>query len=149
MPSASPDVPLWEKEESVEARAEAAFAFRYWTDVANMAADPGIDRVETDGPYRPGMRGTTHLKGGGTTEWLVTAVEPERRVVIEMPLRDACLRFEMRFEPRSGGGSVLTQRVSLFGPNAAAYLEQVEAGFGASLRDGMRAVRDRIDAAPR
>ena len=133
----------------MEARAEAAFAFRYWTNVDNMTADPGIDRVETDGPYRPGMRGTTHLKGGGTTEWVVTAVEPERRVVIEMPLPDACLRFELRFEPRTGGGSVLTQRVSLFGPNAAAYLEQVEAGFGATLRDGMRAVRDRIDASAR
>ncbi len=62
MPSASREVPLWEKEECVEARAEPAFAFRYWTDVANMAADPGIDRVETDGPYRPGMQATTHLK---------------------------------------------------------------------------------------
>ncbi len=74
-------------------------------------------------------------------------MEPDRRVVIEMPLRDARLRFEMRFEPRNGAGRVLTQRVSLLGPNAAAYLEQVEAGFGTTLRDGMRAVRDRIDAA--
>jgi hypothetical protein len=50
-------------------------------------------------------------------------------------------------EERVGGGSVLTQRVSLFGPNAREYLEGVEAGFAASLRDGMRAVRDRIDEA--
>jgi hypothetical protein len=57
------------------------------------------------------------------------------------------LQFEMRFEERIGGGAVLTQRVSLFGPNAAAYLEGVEAGFATGLRDGMRAVRDRIDEA--
>ena len=42
---------------------------------------------------------------------------------------------------------MLTQRVSLFGPNAGEYLEGVEEGFATSLRDGMRAVRDRIDEA--
>ncbi len=54
--------PLWLKEESVEGRAPAAFAFRHWTKVENMKADPGVARVETDGPFldRPGMRGTTH-----------------------------------------------------------------------------------------
>jgi hypothetical protein len=139
--------PLWRKEESVEARAQPGFAFRYWTNVENMTADPGIERVETDGPYRVGMRGRTHLAGGGTTDWVVAEVEPERRVVIEVALSDASLQFELRFEERVGGGSVLTQQISLFGPNAAAYLKQVEAGFGTSLRDGMRAVRDRIDEA--
>ena len=141
--------PLWEKEESVEARADPAFAFRYWANVENMAADPGIERVETDGSHldRAGVRGRTYLAGGGTTDWVVVEVEPERRLVIEMALPDATLRFELRFEERVGGGSVLTQRVSLFGPNAAAHLNAIEAGFGTSLRDGMRAVRDRIDEA--
>jgi hypothetical protein len=93
------------------------------------------------------MRGTTHLAGGGTTEWVIVAAEPERRLVIEVALENASLRFELRFAPRDGGGSILSQRVSLFGTNAAAHLEGIEAGFGTSLRDGMRAVRDRIDAA--
>jgi polyketide cyclase/dehydrase/lipid transport protein len=141
--------PLWEKEESVEAQAPPAFAFRYWTNVENMTADPGIERVDTDGPLldRPGMRGRTHLVGGGTTDWVVAEVEADRRFVIEVALPDATLRFELRFEERDGGGSVLTQRVTLFGPNAAAYLAGVETGFGTSLRDGMHAVRDRIDEA--
>jgi uncharacterized protein YndB with AHSA1/START domain len=133
----------------VDARATAAFAFQYWADVENMTADPGIERVETDGPSRarPGLRGTTHLAGGGTTRWEVTEVDPDRRLVIEVALDGARLRFEMRFKEKTGGGSVLTQRVSLYGPNADRYLEGVEAGFGPSLEDGMRAVRDRIDAA--
>jgi len=142
---------LWEKEESVEATAQPVFAFRYWMSIENMAADPGIERVETDGPYRDrlGMRGTTHLVGGGTTHWVVAEVEPERRAVIDVALSTATLRFELRVDERAGGGSVLTQRVSLFGPNAAEYLAGVEAGFATSLRDGMRAVRDRIDEAAR
>jgi hypothetical protein len=70
--------PLWAKEESVEARAQPSFAYRYWTDVENMKADPGIERVETDGPFRdrPGMCGKTYLVGGGTTEWVIAEVEP-------------------------------------------------------------------------
>jgi hypothetical protein len=69
--------------------------------------------------------------------------------VIDVVLFGASLRFEFRVEGRVGGGSVLSQRVSLFGPNAAEHLEGVEAGFATSLRDGMRAVRDRIDEAAR
>jgi hypothetical protein len=139
----------WTREESVEARADAAFAFRYWTTVENMTKDPGIERVETDGPRldQAGMRGRTHLAGGGTTDWVVSMVEPDRRFAIDVALPGATLRFELRFEAKPGGGSILTQRVSLFGPNAAAHRDGVEAGFGGSLRDGMRAVRDRIDAA--
>jgi uncharacterized protein YndB with AHSA1/START domain len=138
--------PLWQIEESVDTIAAPALAFRYWTNPENMAADPGIERVETDGPYRRGMRGTTYLTGGGTTEWMVADIDPERRVVIDMILRDATVRVELRFNPRHGGGSVITQRMSLFGPNADEYLESVKAGFESSLGDGMRAVRDRIDA---
>ena len=141
--------PLWEKEESVEATAEPAFAFKYLTSIENMVADPGIDRVETDGAYRdrPGMRGKTYQVGGSSTEWVVTAVELDRRVVIDVALRDAVLRFEFGFEKRLGGGAVISHRVSLFGPNASEYLEGVAAGFGSTLGDGMRAIRDRIDAA--
>ena len=47
-----------------------------------MPADPGIERVETDGAHldRTGMRGTTRLVGGGATNWVVAEVEPERAV---------------------------------------------------------------------
>ena len=80
-------------------------------------------------------------------DWVVAEVEPARRLVIDMALPEATLRFDIRFAERLGGGSVLTQRMILFGPNAAAFVEQVEAGFGTSLHEGMRAIRDRIDAA--
>jgi hypothetical protein len=141
--------PLWEKEETVEVTAEPAFAFRYLASVENMSEDPGVERVETDGPRRDrlGMRGRTFLRGGGSTDWVVSDVQPDRRLAIDLELPDACLRFELRFEERTGGGTMFTQRISLFGPNALQYLEGVRSGFDTSLRDGMRAVRDRIEAA--
>ena len=133
----------------MEAAAAPSFAFRYWANVENMTADPGVERIETDRPYldRPGIRGKTYHTSGGSTDWVVAEVEPERRLVIDMALPDATLQFELTFEERAGGGSVLTQRVRLFGPNAAVYLEQVKEGFGTSLRDGMTKIRDRIDDA--
>jgi len=149
MPPSDALKPLWAKQESVEVGAEPAFAFRYLASIENMAADPGIERVEADGLSRdrPGMRGKTYLVGGGSTEWVVADAEADRRMVIDLMLPDAFVRFDLRFEPRPGGGTIFTQRVSLFGPNAAEYLGGVEAGFATSLRDGMLAVRDRIDAA--
>src|SRR5262245_43387346 len=135
-------LPLWEMEESVEAVADVSSAFRYLTAIKNMMADPGIERVEADGPCRNrvGMHGKTYLVGGGSTDWEVTAVEPDRRLAIDIALREAVLRFEFRFEAREGGGSIISQRVSLFGSNASEYRDGVASAFGASLRDGMRAV---------
>jgi polyketide cyclase/dehydrase/lipid transport protein len=143
--------PVWALEESVVAEADPAFAFEYLASIGNMTADPGIERVEADGPSRDrvGMRGRTYGVDGRTTDWVVTAVEPGRRLVIDIPLHDAILRFAFRFEDRAGGGSIVSQRVSLLGANAGAYLDAVSSGFGPTLRDGMHAVRDRIDAAAR
>jgi len=143
--------PVWELEESVVAQAGASFAFEYMASIENMRADPGIVSVEADGPSRDraGMRGRTHNVGGHTTDWVVSAVEHGRRLVIDIPLRDAVLRFAFRFEDRAGGGSIVSQRISLFGANAGEYLDAVSSGFGPTLRDGMHAVRDRIDAAAR
>ena len=139
--------PVWSMTESVETNADRAFSFRYLTSIDNMVADPGIERVEADGPHRDrvGMRGRTYLTGGGTVDWVVTDVQEPQRLVIEVALPGASLRFDFQFEDRPGGGSILRQQVSLFGANAREYVDEVEAGFGPTLRDGMLAVRDRIE----
>ena len=141
--------PVWSMTESVETNADRAFSFRYLTSIDNMVADPGIERVEADGPHRDrvGMRGRTYLTGGGTVDWVVTDVQEPQRLVIEVALPGASLRFDFQFEDRPGGGSILRQQVSLVGANAREYVDEVEAGFGPTLRDGMLAVRDRIESA--
>jgi hypothetical protein len=138
---------VWECEETVEAEADAAFAFRYWTSLAAARGDPGVESIEIDGPFQPGARGVTQLAGGQRTDWMVSACDPEERAAIDVHLDGATVRSEWRFEPRPGGGSLLTQRMSLFGPNAEAYRDEVAAGFGPGMRDGMRVLSRRIDAA--
>jgi len=67
---------------------------------------------------------------------------------IDIPLADAILRSEWRFTARPGGGSLLSQRMSLFGPNAETYRKDVAAAFGPpNMRDGMLAMSKRLDEA--
>jgi hypothetical protein len=140
--------PLWEHAETVEARADPAFAYHYWTSLQAAASDPGVEKIEIDGPFRAGARGVTHTPGGQIVEWVVSHAEPNDRAAIDIPLADATLRSEWRFTARPGGGSLLTQRMSLFGPSAEAYRKDVAAGFGPpNMRDGMLAMSKRLDEA--
>jgi Polyketide cyclase / dehydrase and lipid transport len=141
-----PSKPAWEQEESVEVKAEPAFAFDYWTGEA-WASDPGIEGREIDGPYRTGARGVTHLADGGTVSWRLADVDPDHKSVIEIDLPEATLRFELRFDGRAGGGTLITQRISIFGPRAAEHREGLEAGFGPNLRQGMLRIARQLDEA--
>jgi hypothetical protein len=59
------------------------------------------------------------------------------------------LTFEWRFDGLPGRRTKLTQHIVLSGENAGAYAEQVEAGFGTNLPDGMRRVAAEMAAAER
>jgi len=64
--------------------------------------------------------------------------------VIDMPLDRAVLTFEWMFEPVGAHRTRITQRITLSGDNAAAYADQVRAGFGSTLQDGMKRIADAI-----
>lgn len=57
-----------------------------------------------------------------------------------MELDRAALSFEWSFEPLSERRTRLTQRIALAGENAAAYAEEVQAGFGPNLPQGMNRI---------
>ncbi len=76
-----------------------------------------------------------------------SALLDRRSHVIEVPLTEAILRFELRFEGRTGGGTVITQRVSISGANAAEHREGLEAGFGQNMRVGMLRIAKELDEA--
>ncbi len=114
------DRPVWSMTESVETNADRALSFRYLTSIDNMVADAGIERVEADGPHRDraGMRGRTYLTGGGTVDWVVTDVQEPQRLVIEVALPGASLRFDFRVRgparrrqhPQPGGQPLRRER---------------------------------------
>jgi hypothetical protein len=51
----------WEIPHAVETNASPAFAWNYWTDVANWVDPPA--KFELEGPFADGSRGTTRLSG--------------------------------------------------------------------------------------
>ena len=59
-----------------------------------------------------------------------------------MALDDALISFEWLFEAVSSHRTRITQRIVLSGNNAPAYVDQVQAGFGATLADGMKRIAD-------
>jgi hypothetical protein len=125
----------WEITCSVETDARPAFAWNYWTNIANWADPPA--EFELDGPFAGGSRGTTRLPGREPLHWLIREVSPPKAATITIELDGAALSFQWRFDGLSDGRTRITQRVALQGENAGAYVSQVESAFTSTLADGM------------
>ncbi len=125
----------WEITHSVETNASPAFAWHYWTNIANWDDPPA--EFELDGPFATGSRGATRLPGQEPLYWFIRDVAPPCAATIEMSLDGAALLFEWRFVGLADGRTRLTQRIALKGEKADIYLSQVKAAFTANLPDGM------------
>jgi hypothetical protein len=128
----------WKMSHSVETDASPAFAWNYWTNVANWDDPPA--EFALDGPFAAGSRGTTKLPGQEPLHWLIREVAPPNAAAIEMQLDGAALSFEWRFDQLTGERTRLTQRVVLCGEKAGAYASQMESTFKANLPDGMNKI---------
>jgi hypothetical protein len=132
-------------EYSVEAVVSPAFAWRFRTDVANWIDSPA--KFVLDAPFEVGSCGTTLMPGQEPMHWRITEIQPGKSFVLKMQLDHATLAFVWTFEELSAHKTKLTQQIILSGDNAAAYAEQVEAGFGPNLPDGMRRIAAEMGAA--
>jgi Polyketide cyclase / dehydrase and lipid transport len=128
----------WEITCSVETDASPAFAWSYWTNIANWADPPA--EFELDGPFASGARGTTRSPGREPLHWLIREVSPPNAATITIELDGAALSFQWRFDGLPGGRTRITQRVALQGENAGAYISQVESSFSSTLPDGMNKI---------
>ncbi len=97
----------WEMTYSVETDASPAFAWNYWTNIANWADPPA--EFELDGPFAVGSRGVTRLPGREPLRWLIREITPPKAATIEMQLEGAALSFEWRFDGLADGRTRLTQ----------------------------------------
>lgn len=132
-------------EHSVEANVNPAFAWSFRVDVRTWNDPPA--KFELDGPFAPGSRGTTLLPDQPPVCWIIREVEFGESFTIEMELDRATLSFEWRFDPLPESRTRMTQRIVLAGENAPAYVDQVKAGFGSTLADGMSRIAAEIEKA--
>jgi hypothetical protein len=134
-------------EYSVDVDVSPSFAWTWRTDINNWDDPPA--RFELHGPFANGSWGTTTFPEQQPIRWQLRDVRPETSFVIDMALEGAVLSFEWLFERIADHRTRLTQRVLLSGDNAAVYADQVRAGFGPTLRDGMQRIADALTAAKR
>ena len=121
------------------------FAWQYRTDITTWNDPPATFSLE--GPFAPGSRGTTIMPGMEPMRWLIQEVKPRECFALEMPLKQATLRFEWQFTRLGENRTRLTQLIVLTGENASAYSGQVKAGFGPNLASGMRKLAAEMTAA--
>jgi hypothetical protein len=135
----------WQTEHSVETAASSTFAWTYMSQVTNWD-DPPV-QFELHGPFVTGGQGTTQMPGRPTQHWQLLDVRPMESYMVAFPLDRATLSFEWRFKPLPDGRTRLTQRITLKGENASAYLADVQRTFASTLAPGMIRVAMAIDKA--
>jgi hypothetical protein len=122
----------WVFEHSIYTIARRRDAWAYWSDLRNHASmEPGIERIELDGPFATGTTGRT-ITTDYVQEWKLTEVIDGRRFVVTglTPDGTGALSFAWAFEDE-GRGTRMTHRVSATGPQVEEHLEallQMEAG---------------------
>ena len=130
------DEPLWAFEYSVESDATPHFAWTYWTNVANWVDPPATFQLE--GSFAPGSRLTTTIPGQEQWHSIIREVGADRTAVIDMELPGATVRCHWCFDEATGNRTRITQRLTLSGENAGAFVKEVASGFEPNVPQGMR-----------
>jgi hypothetical protein len=132
---------------SVEVEVSCSFAWTWRTNVANWDDPPA--QFQLHGGFASGSWGSTKMPGQEPIRWQLREVRPQQSFVIDMSLDGAILSFEWVFEPMAHHRTRITQRILLSGDKAAAYADQVLAGFGPTLDEGMKRIADALVTAER
>ncbi len=137
--------PEWRFEFSIDCAVPFEFAWRYWTTVEHWAMDLDVESVRLDGPFATGTSGVTMSKSAGRIEWHIADVQPGR-AVLEFPAPGALGTFIWTFT-RCGNTTRITQQASLFGPEAAKYIDSFGRSLETGIPDGMRKLSEAMLAA--
>jgi hypothetical protein len=137
----------WELKHSVVANADLHTAWKFHSNIDNMARIEGgsVESITLDGPFRAGARGTTKRAGQEPLHWRLAEVEPPVRSVTELELAGAVLRFTWTFDELPDGRTRLSQHIALEGPGAGAYESAMEALFAENVKQGMQRVAEEME----
>jgi len=125
-------------EHSVEVPVSLDFAWRFRTDIATWQDPPA--RFTLHGPFVEGALGETAMPNQPPMKWRVRNLRIAEAFAIEMQLDGALLTAEWRFDAVADDRTKMTQRLVLSGPNATFFRDQMQAGFGPGLADGMNRI---------
>ena len=132
-------MPAWQVQHSVVADVTPLEAWGYWTNVENWRRLEGeaVESITLDGRFEAGTQGTTVVRNQPPRSWRLAQVMSPERAIIAMELPDAILSFAWRFEDLGDGRTRMTQQITLDGPSAEQYLQDVRTAFTSSIGPGM------------
>jgi uncharacterized protein YndB with AHSA1/START domain len=135
----------WELKHSVITAADRQTVWAFYSNVNNWRRIEGDStEFELDGPFQTGTRVTSRMRGQEPRHSTLVDVEPPARVVIQMDLNDAVLRFTWTFEGLPDRRTRLTQHIVLDGPGADAYVPIIDESFSANIEQGMERLAEEM-----
>ena len=140
---------MWEFEHSVKARASRERVWAVWIDLAGWPSwNPGVGRVQLDGPVSEGATGTIRAVGGPESRLKVLTIEPEKRFVTEASERLMRLRFEQDLTEVGGGQLLITERVRMTGPATPLLRHTIGARLKRSIPEALAALVELATTVP-
>ncbi len=138
----------WQFEHSVECNVSKSFAWDFWTNVTNWARIEGsaVEWIRINGPFAEGTTGQTKVPGQNPNEWRITQFNAGNSATICMPLEGAEFINVMLFNALSVNRTLITQQLSLVGPDASEMAEGMEI-FEKSAPQGLRKLAEAMETA--
>lgn len=100
--------------------------------MTNWALDSDVESVSLDGPFAAGSSGMTISRSVGRIPWQIKSVRDGKTAVIEIPFPGAVIEFQWNFES-CANGTLVTQTVTLEGPQATAFSDVLKASIPAGM----------------
>jgi hypothetical protein len=134
----------WSFRHSVVARVEPEEAWGFWTTVSNWTLDVSLEQVQLDGPFAAGSRGVSKPRGSDPLPWLIREVGV-RTAVIQMELPGAEVLFSWSFVAAEGGGTQITQQVTISGERVADYVGVANSQLVPGIPEGMKKLAEAVE----
>lgn len=116
----------WEFQHTIHTKASRPIVWEYMSDMENHAKEPGVERIEFEGPFVQGAKGRT-ITADYTQDWELAEVVKGRRFVILGRTPDGgALSFAWDFEDE-GSGTKMTQRIHATGALLDVYMDEMRA----------------------
>ncbi len=126
----------WEYKHSMEEEVDAKSIWALYSDVSSWPAwDKGIGKIELDGDFRKGAKGTITLSGQGPLHYVLLDVTPNSGFSDETDILDLGLkvRFVHSIEDLHNGKTRITHKVYITGKN----VETMGPKIGPLITDGI------------
>ena len=140
---------MWTYEHSLETVAKAETIFEIIRDVGRWPEwNQGVERIDLDGPFATGTTGVMVIPDQGSLSFRLAWVGEGRGFEdeTEIPGAEVVVRVRHSLEPLAGGGTRITYRATVEGPQADSLGPQIGPAVTADFPEVMAALAARAGA---